>query len=293
MSNSHEFRDGKAARPIEETFAGNPGGNEPPDSIGVPGYKNYRGYFDESGFHRAGHYGFGALFIPDERRGSLTGLYKELADKHGFDLELKWTKTSRKFRDFTLAIVDEFFRRNWMMFHCFIAERKYVDMRFHDDIEDARQKHFTLFVQKKIAFLNNGSNGKAYHLVADVLPYSYSRAGEVVHKIAASELKKSVGHQDLIRSFTQCDSKKVRGIQIADLLLGAVLAARQGDVEAASKLAVMQSIADHLGWSDLKSDTMPTEEKFNIWNFQDPNDPRRSKTRAVKLKYPHGKLRGK
>ncbi len=51
---------------------------------------------------------------------------------------------------------------------------------------------------------------------------------------------------------------------------------------------VKKAIANHLGWSDLKADTIPSEWKFNIWTFWDPTkgEERSVKTRPVRLRYP-------
>lgn len=76
------------------------------------------------------------------------------------------------------------------------------------------------------------------------------------------------------------------GIQVADLLLGATVAAWNNEVTSSSKLRLMKYLASYLGWSDMRSDTYPSEVKFNIWHFHDPRDRRRIRTRAVKLRVP-------
>ena len=59
-------------------------------------------------------------------------------------------------------------------------------------------------------------------------------------------------------------------MQMGDVLLGAVMAARHGDVTAGPKLAVIERIAGPLGWTDLRADTFPRASKFNVWRFWDP-----------------------
>lgn len=83
------------------------------------------------------------------------------------------------------------------------------------------------------------------------------------------------------------DSKETPSIMLCDLLLGAVMAAWQQKVESKAQLEIIQFIADHLGWTDLKADTWKIERKFNVWFFYDPSlGPRSATTREVKLKYP-------
>lgn len=87
------------------------------------------------------------------------------------------------------------------------------------------------------------------------------------------------------RVFTR-DSKETPTIQLCDLLLGAVHAAWEDDARSEAKLQLLEWIAYHLGWKDLKADTRPTERKFNVWVFYDPTlGPRRAKTRPVTLVY--------
>jgi hypothetical protein len=175
-----------------------------------------------------------------------------------------------------------------MAFHCLVVERSHVNMDLHDDWQQALRKHWAMFLGKKVEFFNHGAKDKAYHVIVDKPPYSYPKADEAAHKIMNYTLKRDVG-SPLIRTLTSCDSKNMIGIQVADLLLGAVFAARQGEVTAEPKRRVMAAVADYIGWGDLNADTRPEVLKFNIWNFQDPRLPRRERTRAVQLKIPYKK----
>lgn len=246
------------------------------DEPAVPGYKNYYIYTDESGMHGSKCYAFGSLWIPWERRGDLWRELNEIRDRHKFDSEIKWSKAGNN-PGFACAVVDWFFERKWMMFHGLIVPRDLVDMQHHANKDEAQRKHFTMLIQNKIQrFAKTG--GKVYRLRVDNLPWRYEKSDEVVHKVANAQLKQQLG-TPLIHDVTMCDSKKTPGIQIADLLLGAVASASQGDVSSSRKLRIRQRIAKHLGWKDLDHDTEPTETKFNIWMFHDPTA---SKTRLAK-----------
>lgn len=142
-----------------------------------------------------------------------------------------------------------------------------------------------LFLQKRITILNASAHDKAYHLIMDKLPYSYSKQDEVEYKIINATLKNAIGSA-LVKTLVTRDSKSVEGIQIADLMLGATLADWQGDVTAAPKRRVIRELASHLGWKDMNGDTYPRELKFNIWHFQDPRLERLVETRKVDLKIP-------
>lgn len=251
----------------------------------VPGYRNYLVYSDESGVHGAKYYGFGSLWLPWERRGDFQGQLAELRTRHGLQDELKWTKVSRRSEPFVKDVIEWFFRRQWMMFHCIIVPREDVDWKLHKGRDEAQQKHFSMLLRNKIACFARGG-GKKYRVRVDPLPWRYEKADEVVHKIVNAQLKNEFG-EPLIHDVIACDSKRTAGIQVADLLLGCVAGAWQQQAEAEPKLRVMKWLADHLGWDDLRHDTFRTEWKFNIWHFFDPpaGGLRKAKSLHVQLKY--------
>jgi hypothetical protein len=104
------------------------------DDGAVPGYRNYLVYSDESGIHGANYYGFGTLWMPHEWRGDFAAMIADLRLRHGYQHEVKWTKVTRDAVTFYLQLLDEFFKRNWLMFHCLIVRKGYVDMSRHTDI---------------------------------------------------------------------------------------------------------------------------------------------------------------
>jgi len=115
--------------------------------------------------------------------------------------------------------------------------------------------------------------GKEYRIRVDPIASRYSKADEAAKIILEHTLKRvpSVDGDDTIHSLLTVDSKKTPGIQLSDLLLGAVIASRQGKVTAEPKRRLIAHIAEHLGWDELTHDTYPGARKFNIWRFWDPN----------------------
>ena len=255
--------------------------------IAVPGYRNYLVYSDESGIHRARYYGFGSLWMPWERRGDFQGLVAELRDRYRYQDEIKWTNVSNWSVPFYSALLHEFFRRTWLMFHCLVVRKGFVDMSFHQDWDEARRKHFAMLVKAKVKYFCGGARDKAYHFRVDPLPSRYKKADEVTFKIAGAQLKNELGLEPLKTLFTR-DSKATAGIQVADLLLGAAMADFQDESTSTAKAHMRKALAEFLGWPDLRADTALTEWKFNIWYFYDPSTgvKREVKTRPVKMKIP-------
>lgn len=263
-----------------------PNSDDDPDS---PGYRNYLIFTDESGTNGATHYGFGSLWLPAERRGDIQRIVQELRNKNrlGMD-EIKWKNIHRSNKNFYLDLVRFFFTHKWLMFHALVVRKGYVNKEPHGgDYDLARRKHFTMLLRKKIAFFARGSTDKAYHVRVDPLPTRYDKADEAARKIGNSMLINEIGIPAIKTLFTR-NSKTTLGIQLADLLIGAVISDICQEETGQHKHEVKQLIASHLGWPDLSADTKPHAWKFNLWYFHDPteNKPREIGTREVTLAVP-------
>ena len=267
---------------------------EPDEQVLIPGYRNYLIFCDDSGLHGTTHYGFGSLWMPSERRGDIHTRVRELRKRHRLRPdEIKWTKINVGNRAFYADLVHEFFTRPWLMFHCLVVRKGYVEKEFHDGSYDlARRKHFAMLLRQKVSFFAAGAADKAYHVRVDRLPSAYARADEVVFKIVNATLENEFGVAAVHSLFTR-DSKTTLGIQLADVLLGAVMAEVTDEANSGPKLAIRRTVAEHLGWTDLRADTLHKEWKFNIWHFYNPKsgEPRETKTRQVHLKVPMSLLR--
>jgi hypothetical protein len=251
----------------------------------VPGHRNYLVYCDESGIDGQVYYGFGSLWLPWERRGDLVGFVNELRARHRYDDEIKWTGVNRRSEGFYRDLIQGFFSRTWLMFHCVIVRKGYVDRDFHKDFDEARRKHFAMLLKSKVKFFSAGARDKSYHVRVDPLPSRYPKADEAAFKIVGATLKKELGIAPL-QSLVTVDSKTSIGVQLADFFLGAAMADWQKEATSGFKKRVGLHISEHLGWADLFADTPYDEWKFNIWYFFDPTakKKREIKTRSVKLK---------
>ena len=246
---------------------------------------------DESGIDGQKYYGFGSLWMKYQRRGDFTRLLRELRDKYGYHYEIKWKKAhDRKYAQFYSSLVELFFKKPWLAFHCIVVRKGMVDKSFHEgDYDLAMRKHFTKLISTKIKAVKQAHPAREceFRIEVDPLPSRYKKADEAFHKIANSMLMKELGGEAQIKSVVTKNSKESEHIQIADFLLGAVMSSFQGKVTSPAKLAVAKEIASYLGWGDLKGDTWSSERKFNIWYFFDPRYGKREiTTRQVRLQYP-------
>jgi hypothetical protein len=249
---------------------------------------------DESGTGGASHYGFGTLWLPWDRRGDLVQDLEDIGRQHGVHLqtadgiphEFKWQKVKRQKLSFYSAVVDYFFERPWLSFHCLLVRLADVDRTLHRNLDEARRKHFVMLLANKIRrALERHPARTAFHIWVDPIASAYRKADEAVEVITTRVVQKLGGTVSPSIKVTTRDSHSTRAIQLCDLLLGAVMAPWQGDVQAAGKLLLQKRIADHLGWVDLHADTFKTAAKFNIWRFCNPKHrPTDVRTRALHLR---------
>jgi Protein of unknown function (DUF3800) len=228
-------------------------------------------YCDESGVDGRHLVGFGSLWMTYERRGDFQQIWRDLHTAHFPPSEVKWHKVKAKTLPFFEAVIDEFFQRNWLMFHCLLISKHEVDLSFHENDWDlACRKHFTNLLANKIKRF--AAPGKHYRIRVDPIHSRYAKADEAAEIILQNIMENapSLKGQHVIESVVTVDSKQSPGVQLADLLVGAVMAARRGEATSSPKIAIQRQIAKHLGWSDLNADTMPHSKKFNIWRFWDP-----------------------
>lgn len=254
---------------------------------------------DDSGMDNGSHHGFGSLWMKWQRRGDFAELVAELRAKHGYSHECKWMKAKRLSLPFCRALVEEFFKKEWLSFQCIVIRKADVNLSLHDGDEDlAMRKHFTMLLTNKMSRCRARHRGRpaVFHVWCDPIHSREKKAAEVMGIISnhvldralAKELRSDVKSLRTVDSVVVRDSKDTVQIQLADLLLGAVLDGWRRNATSQAKLELRRFIASHLGWDDLGFDTKPAERKFNVWHFYDPTrGPRDIETRDVHLKYPY------
>lgn len=259
--------------------------NDPDAGLGLqPPYRSYLVYCDETGMHGSRCYAFGSIWMPNQRRGQFARLVNDIRRRHPYGSEeIKWTKVNTAKLAMYMELVEMFFRHNWLMFHCLIVRKAEVDASLHDgDYELARQKHYTMLLTKKIRYFSAGATDKRYHVRVDALPFSYSKADEVMFKVANNQLRQAL-HTVPLASLHARDSKLTPAIGLADILLAAAASPWQKDAAGGPKQELVGHVAKHLGWPDMAADTLRDEWKYNIWFFHDPtrDGPRLVTSRVV------------
>ncbi|MCB9492579.1 MAG: DUF3800 domain-containing protein [Dehalococcoidia bacterium] len=257
-----------------------------------PGVRRFAIYCDESGTGGSSYYGFGSLWMSWQRRGEFAKLWRTIqgGSRYG-PSEMKWKRVRASNLDLYRAVVDLFFEHHWLAFHCLVVPKAWVDLDLHkDSLDVAHRKHMTQFLANKVAHCVRTHRGQAteFRVYADH-PFAgsgYGKAHEAAEVIGNNLVGRVLGELRPIDRVLVCDSKERPGIQLCDVLLGAVMDAWNRGATQDAKPELRRHIASQLGWDDLDSDTMPGERKFNVWYMCDPREPRSVETRPIALARP-------
>lgn len=254
----------------------------------TPDCDNFYIFFDETGTNGQKYYGFGFLWVPAGRLDDFHEAVENLQEKYDYRREIKWTKIDSRYCDFYLDLVDLFFEHNWLRFDVLRVKRSAVRRKCHNnDHHLGMRKHCTIFISSRLQAFAGGCPEKVYHMLTDQLPYPYEKSAEAMEVVVNSRLEQNFGRSP-VQTLYECNSKKVPGIQLADLLLGAALepwnrATDPKSKRGRAKYRVLDRIADYMGWPDLRSDTFPWVWKNNICHFH----PYESTEREVKTRHVH------
>jgi hypothetical protein len=227
-----------------------------------------------------------------QRRGDFLQDFRTICDNHKFDRECKWTKAqSLRYQDFYNELIEYFFKRQWLAFHCLVVRKDSIKREFHgNDWDLARRKHFTMLLTNKMrrALIRYPEREHEFRVYVDPIASRYKKADEAVEVISNNVLNKEFPNSNPVKSVITRDSKETPAIQICDLFLGAVMETWQRKATNPMKIHIRSEIARHLGWETLDYDTRPEERKFNIWYFFDSRfETRKATTRGVELLYPY------
>jgi|JI10StandDraft_1071094.scaffolds.fasta_scaffold369548_2 hypothetical protein len=239
----------------------------------TPGYRRLLAYADEAGITSQTYSGFGALWMPWERRGDFQKLLRTVREAHHHTGSLASTHAPA---DLLTDLVDEVFRRRWLAFRCVITPTTADDTRRRRALVEliARRARPTppappadlRLRLSRAARLADGVGSKPQHAIARAL--TAQLAPEQPLSVRAA--------------------RTIDGVELVELLTGIVVYGWERRTGSKDKKRVADRVAENLGWGDLAADTAPGEWKFNIWYLKDPAelDANDTPQRAVQLLLP-------
>jgi hypothetical protein len=242
-------------------------------------------FADESGIDgRANCYSIGAVSVDADRLEAFEEFFKSKLLEHGVQGEAKWTRVrmSHGLINFALDALCSILRSDSASFDVIVVNTSLFrnwTLRLVNQ-ETAFYQTYTYLLRH----LASRSKDTA-DVYIDDRSDSYAKRHEVVEKIGNHMLQK-LASKGRLGAVSKVRSREYVGIQIADMLTGAINAAHslrinpKLPINPGKRLAI-ERLAEVLGWDDLCYDTMPSD-KFNIWHF--PIEYRSSpKTQTIKL----------
>jgi hypothetical protein len=242
---------------------------------------DYLVYGDESGTTGSDKcYSIGLLCIPISSVSEFNKYVFELKNKWGIVGELKWSKIKNSAGQANICIdlLNMVLKSN-CCFHAIIVEKRLYN-NWRKDRESAFYKTYTELV-KSVA-QQTKSNLTVY---IDQKCDKYKRNDEVIG-IVANNMLGQMGQRKSIGTVEMHDSKIHLGLQVVDILTGAVNSGYMKFLNpnltlSRAKEAAFVKMANMLGWDELHYDTYPNGS-FNLWHFP-INNKARPATKRIQI----------
>jgi len=210
-------------------------------------------------------YSIGALIVPENGVEELDQLVKDLTRAHGVMGEIKWNKVanSHGLINFGLDILKRILGGKYS--YSAIVVNKPLYNNWKKDKNKAFYQTYTFLVKYCAERLKQG-----VAVQMDNKQESYPKHHEVV-QIISNHMLAQVNSTGEIISTTKVESKQHLGVQVADILTGAINSAHCRFFSPAMQISLgkkvfIKRMAQSLGWDDVIYDTMPNT-RFNIWHF--------------------------
>jgi hypothetical protein len=226
-------------------------------------------FADESGItSKFRCYGIGIVTVQQSDRDSLESNVRELKLRHGVLGEAKWKKVSNGHGtiNFVLDCLSLILTSPSATFDAMVV-RKDLFNNWQGGVlqrEKAFYQTYTLLLQHIAKRVNESLevwvDGKSDH---------YPKYDEVMRAIGNRMLSK-LAVKGSLGTITKASSHDTIGIQLADVLIGAIntahlLRIQEISIHNGKRLAIAR-LARQLGWDHLGYDTFP-HAKFNVWHF--------------------------
>lgn len=241
---------------------------------------DYLVYGDESGTTGSDRcYSIGLLCVPKSKLSEFNDYVLKLKKKRGIVGELKWSKIKNSAGQANICIdLLSMVLRSSCCFHSIVVEKSIYN-NWKTDREKAFYQTYTYLLK------NTAKQVKSNLLVLiDQKCDKYKKNDEVMGIVANNMLAK-LGGDKTIQEVTMNDSKEHLGLQVVDILTGAVNSGYMKFLNpkltlSVAKEAAFIKMASMLGWDKLIYDTYPNKN-FNIWHFPSENRSRPATKRIV------------
>lgn len=224
-------------------------------------------YCDESrhdGCEKNPFLAIGGLWVPAERKPTVSREFRDLCRSKGLNGEVKWSKISKSRLDAYHALVAYFLERSELSFRVIVVEQAKVDYEsFHGG--DKELGFYKFYYEMLIKWIEPGNQ---YLLLLDFKQNKGAdRYGTLKRVLERATMGKS-----WIKDLTVIDSGESPLAQLCDLLTGAVAATWCGAHKVDSaKGIIARQIAEGVGFKSLKEESpspgSPKGVKFNVFRI--------------------------
>jgi hypothetical protein len=204
----------------------------------------------------------GALCCPAELSRSIAKGIKAVKVKHNLSptFEIKWTKVSPGKLDFYMDLLDFFFQEKHLHFRALIVPDK--TKLCHDAFKhDHDTWYYKMYFELLKVLLNPQDRFRVYLDIKD------SRSGDKVAKLHEVLSNNNYDFErQIVGKIQNVHSHEIEQVQLADLLIGCVLAANKNNNESFSKRALVEKMRDVLECC-LTQSTPLWQRKVNLFRW--------------------------
>ncbi|MBS0624942.1 MAG: DUF3800 domain-containing protein [Verrucomicrobia bacterium] len=205
----------------------------------------------------------GAVWCPSDLSRSIAKRLKAIKKKHDLSptFEIKWTKVSPAKIDFYMDILSYFFEESGLYFRALIIPDK-TKLRHDAFNHDHDTWYYKMYFEMLKVLLNPHDR---YHIYLDIKD---SKSGEKVAKLHDVLCNNAYDFQrQIIERVQTVRSHEIEQLQLADLLIGCVLAANRNSEISGAKKALVEKMRQLSGYC-LTRTTLIRERKVNLIRWQ-------------------------
>lgn len=222
-------------------------------------------YCDESTHLEHDHMPYmvlGAIKCPKSATKRVLKRIRDIRIKHNIspDFEVKWAKVSPAKQDFYLDLVNLFFEEDALSFRAVVAQKDGLKHSAFLQTHDDWYYKMTFYLLRNV--LSPDEENYVYLDKKDTCSHNKL---EKLHDVVASAQYDF--NRDIIKRIQIIDSKEVRLLQLADLLIGAINYENRNNSESGAKSLLVKYIKNKTGFS-LRCSTLLSEKKFNIFRWE-------------------------
>jgi hypothetical protein len=227
-------------------------------------------FADESGLDGLSPcYAIGVVSFDHDCLTDFEHYFKCKLESHGVVGEAKWKKirTSHGLINFTIDALNSILRSHSASFDVIV-----VDTARYRNWNSVLWKHEDAFYQTFTILLNHIADRGGYpaEIYIDDRTDSYAKQDEKMARIGNNMLVQ-LASAGRIETVQKVKSHDCVGVQVADVLTGAINASHARNLNSGfplhpAKSLAIERLAEMLGWDDLCYDTFPSD-KINIWHF--------------------------